>query len=67
MPRSAGKELLALRLKYQAAHLAYQSCIKALELATSNGERPVHDLLNREAKALDELAAASRAFREALG
>ena len=56
-------ELLARRLRYEAAYLAYRSCVKALAEA---GCRPPPQLLVSEANALSELNEARQNYRDAL-
>jgi hypothetical protein len=47
--------LRELRLRYNAAYAAYQSCVKALNEAVLSGKRPTAELLENEAKSLREL------------
>ena len=55
MPRVTEAELAALRMKYQAAHTAHQSCLRALTEAALSGSGVPDALLEQEAKALREL------------
>jgi hypothetical protein len=48
-------ELRDLRLRYNAAYAAYQSCVMALNEAILSGATPTDQLLENEAKALREL------------
>ena len=50
--------LRGLRLKYNAAYSAYQSCVRALSEVSMAGEAPSAELLENEAKALRELTGA---------
>ena len=50
--------LQALRLRYNAAHAAYQSCVCALSEARIAGHPPSAEPLARVAKALSELTEA---------
>lgn len=56
-------ELLAMRLRYEAAYIAYRTCVKALAEA---GCRPPPQLLVSEADALRELSEAREHYRDAL-
>lgn len=55
MPRGAEAALQELRMRYQAAHAAYQACVRALTEAAMSGTTPSATLLEQEAKALDVL------------
>jgi hypothetical protein len=48
-------DLRKLRLKYNAAYTAYQSCVIALNEAAMSGKKPSKELRENEAKALREL------------
>jgi hypothetical protein len=60
------RELRELRLRYEAAYTAYQSCVEALAKAGSQGKRPSAELLQKEAQALRELNEARERYRDAL-
>lgn len=47
--------LRALRLRYNSAYTAYQSCVRALSEAATSGVRPSDELLSQEAAALKQL------------
>jgi len=47
--------LQELRMRYQAAHAAYQACVRALTEAAMSGSIPSAALLEQEAKALGVL------------
>jgi hypothetical protein len=66
MPPVTEDELRDLRLKYQAAYTAYQSCVDALTALNLKGETPSDELLEMEAKALRELNETRAAYRDAL-
>ena len=55
MPRGAEAALQELRMRYQAAHAAYQACVRALTEAGMSGATPSATLLEQEAKALGAL------------
>ena len=59
-------ELRELRLRYESAYDAYQSCVHALAELGRNGGRPSRELLENEAKALRELTEARERYRDAL-
>jgi hypothetical protein len=59
-------QLVDLRLKYEAAFSAYQSCVLALEVVWRAGEIPQAQLLERHAAALRELNAERTRYRDAL-
>ena len=59
-------ELRELRVKYEAAYDAYQSCIEALANIERKRSRPTHELLAAETKALRELNDARERYRDAL-
>jgi hypothetical protein len=52
------RKLRELRLKYNAAYTAYQSCVIALNEAALSGQAPSAELLENEAKSLRELTEA---------
>ena len=56
MPRVTEAALSELRRKYQAAHAAHQSCVRAVSEAAASGTPISAALLEQEAKALRELA-----------
>lgn len=58
--------LVDLRLKYEAAYGAYQSCVVALEASWRGGETPPEPLLERHAAALRHLNLERTRFRDAL-
>ena len=62
MSRMTQDKLRELRLKYNAAYTAYQSCVLALNEAAMAGTKPSPELLENEAKALRELTEARRAL-----
>ena len=55
MPRVAEAALQELRMRYRAAHAAYQACVRALTEAAMSGTTPSATLLEQEAKALGVL------------
>lgn len=55
MPRASEIELRELRLRYNAAYAAYQSCVIALNECALLGKQPSAELLENEAKSLHEL------------
>jgi hypothetical protein len=57
-PVPSEADLRALRLRYNAAYSAYQSCLIALNEAAMSGQPPSQHLLQNEAKALRELTGA---------
>jgi hypothetical protein len=59
-------ELRDLRLRYESAYTAYQSCVTALKEAGLKRERPSQQLLERETKALGDLNYARECYRDAL-
>jgi hypothetical protein len=59
-------QLVDLRLKYEAAYGAYQSCVLALEAIWRGGETPQQQLLERHAAALRHLNVERTRFRDAL-
>jgi hypothetical protein len=66
MPRPTEEQLLELRLRYQSAYTAYQSCVDALTEVSIRGAKPDAELFVKEAKALRELNEARAAYRDAL-
>ena len=66
MPPMTEEKLRELRLQYQAAYTAYQSCVDALTALSFKGERPSAELLENEAKALRTLNEARALYRDAL-
>jgi hypothetical protein len=66
MARPTEEQLLELRLRYQSAYTAYQSCVDALTEVSIRGERPDPELLRQEAQALRELNEARAAYRDAI-
>jgi hypothetical protein len=69
MPASAPSEadLRALRMRYNAAYAAYQSCLIALNEAAAIGQAPSKELLESEANALRELTEARGTLLAAMG
>ena len=59
-------ELVHLRLQYEAAYDAYQSCVLALEEVWRGGEKPSAELLERQKTALRELNEERKRYRDAL-
>jgi hypothetical protein len=55
MPRATETALHELRMRYRAAHAAYQACVRAVSEATMSGSLPSPALLEQEAKALSAL------------
>ena len=55
-----------LRLIYNAAYTAYQSCVQALNEATTSGKHPSAQLIKNEAAALRELSDARAKLLAAL-
>jgi hypothetical protein len=55
-----------LRLRYNAAYSAYQSCVMALNEAVFSGTKPSPELIEKEAKALHELTEARGKLLRAL-
>jgi hypothetical protein len=65
-PASKEADLRELRLRYNAAYTAYQSCVMALNEAAISGREPAATLLQNEAKALRELGEARGQFLAAM-
>ena len=65
-PLAITEELRTLKYKYKIAYEAYRSCVEALTKASSNGDRPSADLLEREAKSLRVLTEARRKLLAAM-
>ena len=59
-------QLVDLRLSYETAYGAYQSCVIALEAIWRGGDSPPAQLLERHAVALRHLTAERSRFRDAL-
>ena len=57
-PAPSEVDLRELRLRYNAAYSAYQSCLIALNEAAMSGQPPSKVLLENEANALRELTEA---------
>jgi hypothetical protein len=55
LPAETEATLRDLRMRYNAAYSAYQSCLIALNEAAMSGQPPSKDLLEKEADALAEL------------
>jgi hypothetical protein len=55
MPRASEAALQDLRMRYRAAHAAYQACVRAVTESTMSGDVPSPTLLEREARALAAL------------
>jgi hypothetical protein len=55
MPRASEAALQDLRMRYRAAHAAYQACVRAVTESTMSGALPSPTLLEREARALAAL------------
>jgi hypothetical protein len=66
MPPVTDERLRELKLRYNAAHSAYQGRATALNEATTSGKRPSAELLQTEAAALRELADARAKLLAAL-
>ncbi len=58
MPPVTDERLRELRLRYNTAYTAYQSCVLALNETAMSGKAPSKTLLENEAKALRELTEA---------
>jgi hypothetical protein len=58
LPAPSEADLRELRLRYNAAYSAYQSCLIALNEAAMSGQAPSRSLLENEANALRELTEA---------
>jgi hypothetical protein len=58
MPPISDEQLRELRMRYNAAYTAYQSCVLALNEAAMSGKPPSKTLLENEAKSLGELTEA---------
>jgi hypothetical protein len=58
LPAPSEADLRELRLRYNAAYSAYQSCLIALNEAAMSGQAPSKALLDNEAKALRDLTEA---------
>jgi hypothetical protein len=65
-PAPSEADLRELRMRYNAAYSAYQSCLLALNEAAMSGESPSTELLENEAKALRELTEARGALLAAM-
>jgi hypothetical protein len=55
MPGASEAALQELRMRYRAAHAAYQACVRAVTEATMSGDLPSPTLLEQEARALAAL------------
>ena len=66
MTKITDAALRELRLKYNAAYAAYQSCVMALNEAVISGKKPKPELLQNEAAALRELTDARGKLLRAL-
>jgi len=55
MQRASDVVLQDLRMRYRAAHAAYQSCVRAVTEATMSGTAVSPTMLEQEAKALETL------------
>ena len=55
MPRASDAVLQDLRMRYRAAHAAYQNCVRAVTEATMSGAAVSPTMLDLQAKALDTL------------
>lgn len=55
MSRAPEAALQDLRMRYRAAHSAYQACVRAVTEATMSGAGPSPALLEQEARALAAL------------
>ena len=62
----ATKELRELRHRYKAAYTSYMTCVQALSDASHAGALPSPELLQLEAKSLDELTQCRQALLDAL-
>ena len=58
LPAPSEADLRELRLRYNAAYSAYQSCLIALNEAAMSGQAAAKALLENEASALRELTEA---------
>jgi hypothetical protein len=67
MPTTTRAALRLLRTKYQIAYDANQSCVRAVSEARVRGASPSAELLERAAKARQDLADARRAFMSGIG
>lgn len=54
----AESDVRTLRMRYNAAYAAYQSCVMALNEAALNGQIPSPELLESEGAALSDLTEA---------
>ena len=66
MGKPTERELLDLRLRFQSAYAAYQSCAQALAELGRKGEQPSAELLVQESEALRKLNEARERYRDAL-
>jgi hypothetical protein len=66
MPLVSEAMLQELRMRYNAAHTAYQACVRAVSEATMSGSFPSARLLDQEAKALGALTKARAALLAAM-
>jgi hypothetical protein len=66
MPTISDAELRLLRLRYNAAYSAYQSCVMALNEAVMSGVSASPDLLKNEAAVLRELTDARAKLLDAM-
>ena len=67
MSRTTEATLETLRMKYNAAYEAYQSCVRELIDAGKDGGKPSQELLDDEAKAIYQLNEARGALIAAMG
>ncbi len=66
MPSFLDTTLRALRLRYNAAYSAHQSCVNALNEAALSGQAASPELVRNEAIALRQLTEARRELRIAM-
>ena len=66
LPVPSDADLRELRLRYNAAYSAYQSCVIALNTASMTGQAASPELLTNEAAALRELTEARAALLAAM-
>jgi hypothetical protein len=67
LPAPSEADLRELRMRYNAAYSAYQSCLIAINEAATTGQPPSKALLESEASALRELNEARGNLIAAMG
>lgn len=66
VPPNSDADLIDLRLRYETAYDAYQTCVFALENAWRRGDRPTAQLMAQHAETLRHLNEERARYRDAL-